>query len=314
MSALILMSTYQGERYLATQLDSILAQTYSNWTIVIRDDGSTDNTLSIIRQYQAQGVHITLLEDQAGNLTACGSFAALMQFALTQHHDYIFFADQDDVWLPDKLEKSIQSLQQLTAQHGADKPALVHTDLQVVNEHLHPIHPSFLHYERLTPRTSHPLRTLLINNYVTGCTVGINRALLHVATPVPTTAMMHDWWLALCAASMGHMTFLNEATMLYRQHAKNAIGSRGLAGKMLDVITLKRGLTRQLTQLRRCFYQAQSLLNRIDQHHPAYSLITRFANMPAHSFIGRYLTARAIQLYPAGHVRHLVFLVMLGWV
>ena len=100
MSALILLSTYQGEKYLAAQLDSLIAQTYSDWILLIRDDGSTDQTISIIHDYCQRDQRISLVSDSLGNLNTQHSFSQLMKHALQRDEPYLFFCDQDDIMPP----------------------------------------------------------------------------------------------------------------------------------------------------------------------------------------------------------------------
>lgn len=313
--ALVLLSTYNGEKYLAEQLNSLIAQTYSWWICLIRDDGSTDKTTSIIQHYCQQDPRFVFLQDQLGNLRPQQSFSALMQTACQRTDNYIFFCDQDDVWLPTKLEKQIALLQSLEQQHGVQTPLLVHSDLSVADEHLQLIHASYLRYEQITRNTVNPIKTLLINNFVTGCTVGINKALLHIATPVPKDAFMHDWWCALCAACTGHIGFLDEATMLYRQHGKNSVGSSGLIGKLKELFYPARFFTKRIKNLRQCFLQADLLSQRLQPRMAADNSITPFAALPSmRNRIQRYRAALGVQLQPASKLRNVMFWVMLGWV
>jgi glycosyltransferase involved in cell wall biosynthesis len=314
MSVLILLSTYNGERYLADQLNSIISQSLSDWVLLIRDDTSRDSTLAIIHEYMARDPRIQLMQDSLGNLNSRGSFSALMKQAELRNENYIFFADQDDVWLPGKLEISVRMLETLEHQHGKAVPALVHSDLRVVDRQLNVIHHSYLHYEGLNRNPINPIKTLLINNYVTGCTMGINRALLQVASPVPNSAFMHDWWCALCAAVTGNIGFIDEATMLYRQHDNNSIGSTGLSGKVKELITLKRGFSRRLNNLRSCFKQAEDLLQRISHGDDYYTTVKEFSLLPDYSLRKRYATTRELQLTPASTLRHTVFLCMMVFV
>lgn len=314
MSVLILLSTYNGERYLADQLNSIIAQSFSSWTLLIRDDGSNDKTLALIEKYAALDTRIKLCQDNLGNLNSRASFSVLMRHAVSHQPDYVFFADQDDVWLPGKLEISIATLRLLEQQHGKQTPALVHSDLRVVDQQLNIIHHSYLNYEGLTRNTLNPASTLLINNYVTGCTMGINRALLEVATPVPAAAFMHDWWCALCAATTGHIGFVDEATMLYRQHGNNSIGSSGLFGKIKDLVTLKRGFSHRLQNLRACFKQADELSTRMNVLDDQYKLVQQFRVLPNYSLRKRYAAIRELQLTPASPLRHTLFLLMMAFV
>jgi glycosyltransferase involved in cell wall biosynthesis len=166
------MSTYNGERYLNQQLDSILAQSVSEWQLFIRDDGSTDSTLDLLQKYannHPKKIHIIT---DGENLGACKSFERLLQ--LHGNADYIAFADQDDVWLPDKIELSLRTIKQAEQQYP-NLPIVVHTDLQVVDEHLNEISPSFWQYSNIRPSLLNDnLHYLAICNSVTGCTALLN--------------------------------------------------------------------------------------------------------------------------------------------
>ena len=227
----ILLPTWNGEEFLAEQLDSLLAQTYQNFAVVIRDDGSTDGTRGLIAQYAAAHPHhIHVLVSDGQNLGARGSFSCLMNYAL-QHKQtlgmeraLLMFCDQDDVWVPHKIAVSMQRMQALQEKHpGA--PALVHSDLRVVDEQLNLIAPSFVAYQGLEPLRNNFGR-MIVSNTVTGCTALLNEELVLLACPVPAGAVMHDWWLALVASAFGHLDYIDEALVEYRQHGRNTIGAR----------------------------------------------------------------------------------------
>jgi hypothetical protein len=148
-----------------------------------------------------------------------------MEAALDTGARYIAFADQDDVWQVDKLDREVDALRAREAAVGSAVPLLVHSDLRVVDEQLRPIHSSFLSFQGLGHNRATPLQTLLTQNFVTGCTTVVNRSLLRAALPLPDV-VMHDWWLALCAAALGEILYCPGATVLYRQHDRNAAGSR----------------------------------------------------------------------------------------
>lgn len=215
----ILLATYNGERYVAEQLDSLLRQTWPDFRVLVRDDGSSDATRDIIKRYvAAYPDRITLCEDH-GNLGVISNFAELMRLSSAP---YVMFSDQDDVWLPGKVQTSFAAMKRLEQRHGADIPLLVHTDLCVVNEALEITAPSFLKQAHL--QTGHTLGRLLIKNNVTGCTTLFNRALLDKALPMPDSCLMHDWWIALVAAAFGEVVLLPRADILYRQHGRNVAG------------------------------------------------------------------------------------------
>lgn len=224
-AVVILLSTYDGAEYVAEQIESIRRQTMSDWTLLVRDDGSSDETVQIVRQLAETDRRILLTQDGGGNLGPAGSFGLLLKRAAEAGACYVALADQDDVWRPDKLARELELLQSREAEVGANTPILVHSDLTVVAEDLSVVHPSFLRFQGLDREAGAPLGRLLVQNFVTGCTVVLNRALVDVATPLPKV-VMHDWWLALCAAALGQLVYLPAPTVLYRQHGRNAAGGR----------------------------------------------------------------------------------------
>jgi rhamnosyltransferase len=222
----IVLSSYNGEKFIAEQIASIQQQTHPSWKLLVRDDGSSDHTIDIVQALAEVDDRIVLLRDDRGNLGPAASFGVLLEHALNAGAGYVALADQDDVWSPTKIARGLESMLRHEGQIGESKPILVHTDLTVVREDLRLVHRSFLAYQGLRNLADSPLGTLLIQNFVTGCTTLINRRLLQVAVPLPSV-IMHDWWLALCAAALGEIHYLPEPTVLYRQHGRNALGSVG---------------------------------------------------------------------------------------
>jgi len=224
----ILLGTYNGETYLSEQIESVREQTWQNWKLFIRDDGSDDGTNRLLNTYQQKDSRIQRVVDNKGNLGTIGNYNELCRIALKNDADTIFFCDQDDVWLPDKVETHVQAIQDIESQNATDCPILVHSDLSVVDSHLKHIHKSFLAYHGVRNVYKEPLCTLLAQNYITACASAFNRALLKLATPIPEEALMHDWWMALCAAACGQIGFIEKPLTFYRQHSDNTIGAKGL--------------------------------------------------------------------------------------
>ncbi len=221
----ILLSTYNGERYLAEQLDSILAQTYTEWKLFIRDDGSKDGTKAILKTYaEAHPERIFLDESESKGLGAMRSFEYLLA-----HHgeaDYFAFADQDDVWDANKIAVCMEALiREETLASG--KPVVVHSDLRVVDEQLDEIAPSFWRYSNIRPdMVDGNSRYLAISNSVTGCAMLFNHAAAVCSLPMSGEAYMHDAWVALMTVCHGGKVVpLHKATIAYRQHRHNVLGA-----------------------------------------------------------------------------------------
>lgn len=227
----ILLPTFNGEKYLAEQLDSLVCQSYQNLIIVIRDDGSSDGTLKVIHSYQARFPDkFHTIENDGRNLGACNSYSFLMNYAVAHKEElglkkaYMMFCDQDDIWIKKKVELEMQTMETAEAE-GADIPVLVHSDLKVVSESGALIAESFLRYQGLHP-AKNKFRQLLFCNLVTGCTALINEPLATRSLPIPEKAIMHDWWLALVASAFGRLVLIHQPLVEYRQHGSNTYGAR----------------------------------------------------------------------------------------
>lgn len=220
----ILMATYNGEPYLQEQIDSIIQQSYTNWRLYIRDDGSTDNTLLLLHEYSAKDDRIMVVGGDSGNLGSARNFGCLLQHAFDAGEIFFCLSDQDDVWSENKLYVLMQAMSEAAGEGGT--PLLIHSDLCVTDQQMNELHPSFMEYQRLGHQTENVLNTLLVQNFVTGCTVLMNRELVGLALPIPVTAVMHDWWLALCAAAFGEIRYVPIALVKYRQHGANVVGAK----------------------------------------------------------------------------------------
>ena len=221
----ICMATYNGELFLAQQLDSILTQTYQDWILFIRDDHSTDSTVQILQRYAEQYPDkLVLINDAAlTGGSAQKNFATILHWVSQRYaFPYFMFADQDDVWLDNKIELCIRLMQQNESDRTV--PTLVHTDLTVVDRQLGVLGNSFFAYRALNPDTT-DLRHLLIQNNATGCTMLWNSALNRLIDLSSDDVAMHDWWIALTASAFGQILCVKEPTMLYRQHGQNVVGA-----------------------------------------------------------------------------------------
>jgi glycosyltransferase involved in cell wall biosynthesis len=220
----ILLSTYNGEKYLDQQINSIIQQTYKKWKLIIRDDGSNDRTVGMIEKYcNLYPEKIITLGKKNTNLGVLASFSNLLTSTNAQ---YIMFCDQDDVWLPRKIEITYEVMKQLENKYGENTPLLIHTDLTVVNGSLEILSSSFQEYQDLAIISDYKTHKLLLNNVITGSTMMINDSLRKIVKSIPSESIMHDWWIGLVAASFGHISYIQETTILYRQHNNNVIGAK----------------------------------------------------------------------------------------
>jgi glycosyltransferase involved in cell wall biosynthesis len=218
----ILLSTYNGSKYIQELILSITRQTYRNWKLFIRDDGSTDGTVNIIQQFVMQFPNkIIIIDDHNNNLGPSQSFSKMMEYS---NANFIMFCDQDDIWLSNKVEVTIEKMLRLERAFP-NKLLLVHTDLTVVDRDLQVISKSFWNYQKLNPSYKY-LNNLLTQNVVTGCTMMINKRLKELAHPIPDKAIMHDWWIALVASIDSGIYHINTSPILYRQHGENDVGAK----------------------------------------------------------------------------------------
>lgn len=215
---LILLSTYNGSSFIKEQIDSLLSQINVDIQILVRDDGSSDATTSILQEYASVDNRINLI--LGDNLGACNSFLELQKEALKYEADYYAFCDQDDVWLNDKLSTAVKVLEE---NGQANQPALYMSAFQMVDANLNKIDTPIY-----TPMLSLP--AALISNCATGCTMVFNRTLLQkTISDVPNSdIIMHDYWLYLtCLIMKGFVFFDTTPYIYYRQHGNNVIGGIG---------------------------------------------------------------------------------------
>jgi rhamnosyltransferase len=313
----ILLGTYNGADYIAEQIQSIQKQSVTEWVLLIRDDGSTDDTVAIIRQITSGDTRIRIVDDNAGNLGVVRNFGRLMTLARDEDAEVIFFADQDDVWRPDKMELQLTRLRQMEGTSASSPPILVHSDLSVVDRNLQRLCESFMAYQGIANERRQPLKTLLVQNFVTGCATVVNRPLLELALPVPEGVLMHDWWLALCAAAFGEIGFVEEPTVSYRQHGRNEVGAKSFWGMLNPLRTnlLERwqigerhflGTTKQAAHL-----SSRMENSRFKPHPGAKTLSDGYAKCLSLARIRRLNWIRANGLRRQGTIRQILFLARL---
>lgn len=219
----ILLATYNGELYLEEQLDSIIKQTFTNWHVLIRDDMSSDNTPLIIEKYALKyPAKFKVLKDSFGNLGSSLNFEKLLE--ASDKNSYIMFCDQDDVWLPMKIELTLNKLLEIENKSNKTIPALIFSDLFVVDKELNLINDSFWKYSKLNPRISSNINSIIANSVVTGCTMIFNKELNSIIKEIPKV-IIHDQWVSILACKFGVISYVNRPLVLYRQHDKNVVGS-----------------------------------------------------------------------------------------
>lgn len=210
-SVAILLATYNGSEYIREFLESLLAQTYTDFKLIVRDDGSTDDTLEIIRNYSSR-IKIDFIATNA-RLGPAKSFFELITHA-NDDFDFYFFADQDDYWHKSKIERAVEKL-------SADKEnvALYCSRLEYVDENLAHIKYSII------PRVV-ALENALVENIATGCTIALTRPARRLIVDYPPgRIIMHDWWFYMVNAAFGKVIYDRFPSIKYRQHSNNTIGA-----------------------------------------------------------------------------------------
>lgn len=219
----ILLATYNGEKYLKEQLDSILNQTYKNIRIIISDDGSKDSTLEILEEYKNKDERIIVYE-QKENLGVVKNIEFLLKKV---EAPYYMLSDQDDYWLPNKVEESLRKLL-------SEKADLVFGDLEVVDENLNTMYKSFNDYMLLTRKIEKYIKDYKVNylyNCVTGCTVLAKKETIEKIVPLPTNSkrVIHDYWIGLMVVLNGKLAYMSEKYIKYRQHGNNQVGTEKIS-------------------------------------------------------------------------------------
>lgn len=212
MKVQVLMSTYNGEKYIREQIDSILNQKGIEVNLLIRDDGSSDNTVKIIQEYAGKDSRVTVYS--GANLKSAKSFFDLV--AKAGNADYYAFSDQDDVWALDKIEAAVKTL----STKDNTKPLLYYCNMKVVDENLNFLYLLHAHNKRTDYRYS-----VLTEYYAAGCTMVFNEAAQELCSNhIPQGNIMHDTWMEVLCQFFGTVYYDPNAYIFYRQHSNNVIG------------------------------------------------------------------------------------------
>lgn len=223
VKTVILLTTYNGSKHLPSLLDSLQNQTETDFTVLVQDDGSEDETVSILTALCEKDSRFSFGSEQGRHLGPAGNFLSLVR---QTDADYVLMCDQDDFWEADKIAVLKQAMKEAEAEYGANTPLLVHSDCSLISEDGDHIGDSFFRHQGWNPKAV-TLPPLLVQNNVTGCTLIMNAPLrkLIAAHARAKDLFMHDWFVALTAASFGKIRFVNQPLTRYRQHEDNAIGA-----------------------------------------------------------------------------------------
>ena len=260
----ILMATFNGMRYLSDQIDSILAQSDPDWILLIRDDGSDEQTLEYLSVLAAREHRVELLLEPRKRLGCCGNFARLMQHALNRNARYFALCDQDDIWHRDKIRLLRTSLRQVEARMGPQAPVLVWSDLRWIDVDGRELASSHFLASAAAKAMKGTGRWALAMNVVPGCAMAGNNMLLRRALPLPQSVHHHDWWLLVVAATVGSCAVVQEALVDYRQHAGNLIGARRPLERARELVCAPRSaLRRAVMTYRESISLASALRSRL---------------------------------------------------
>lgn len=218
----VLLATYNGERFLREQIESLYAQTIKDWTIYVHDDGSTDGTKAILDEYAEKKDNFVVL-DYPSQKGASNNFFSLLKRV---NASYFFFADQDDVWMSNKMEKCLARMLQIE-KSTISKPVLVCCDACVTDEKLKVVSPSLWERSGAHPEFLTNFNESAATPFVTGCTMLLNNAAKEsVLWDVIEKATMHDAFITLCVfKAYGIVEPIRESLMYYRQHGENTLGA-----------------------------------------------------------------------------------------
>ena len=217
----ILLTTYNGEKFLFEQVESIMNQTFHNFVCYVHDDGSKDGTLNILQKMKEKYDEKIVILDYPRQGRPRDNFLSMIEYV---DSPYIMFADQDDYWLPEKIQKTLAKMKEGEAQSGGCAIA-VYSDVKVVDEKLKTISESFYSYTKKDPKQT-SMCDLIMHNVALGCTMMINRELYkRYMQSELTTIPNHDWLFMLLAKLCGEVYYISEPLMLYRQHSRNSVGA-----------------------------------------------------------------------------------------
>ena len=224
----ILLASYNGEKYISEQLDSIINQTYKNWELIIRDDGSKDETMTILDKYEKKDERIKILRDDKGNLGFLKNFEELL---FNAKEEFVLFSDQDDFWLRNKLEKFVEKIKGLD-EKVLSKPLLIHCNSLVCDDKLEIIKEEFID-SKIAKKTNSNI--YFFEYIVQGSTSMVNKKMIKESLPFLKNVTLHDRYFHLLSQFLGTRVFIDESLVKYRQHERNAIGaSKSILKKIMN--------------------------------------------------------------------------------
>lgn len=221
----ILLPVYNGEKYIREQIESLEKQTFKDFKIIIRNDGSSDSSATLLDFVASKYDNIILIKDEKGNLGLSKTLEILIR---ASRSEYFMFCDQDDKWMPNKIEISYEAIKNMESKHP-NTPILVCTDSTCVDDNEKIISQSFFKSQKYTDVTDSPVKIAAMN-VVQGNTCIMNSACKQHLLPFPPY-VLYDHWCGIMISHYGYVKYLHIQTLWYRQHQGNVLGANDVGIK-----------------------------------------------------------------------------------
>lgn len=308
----IIMGTYNGEKYIREQIESILTQDYSEWKLFVFDDGSKDGTEEIVTEYVEKYPDKIYFQKNKKNFGAAGNFFNGIKetVGFFPEAEYFCFSDQDDVWVKDKLSRSLVKIKEIEK----GRPALVFSDVAITDKNLTITASSYFEAEKVD-RTKISLNYLLMENKLIGGTVMINKALLEAELAAEKKglipykkAKMHDWWFGLIAAGLGEIGYVDGFTEYYRQHGNNVVGGESfnsyVRARLSKIYEIRRRINQNIEQGEEFLrYFGDNLSNE------ELNIVKEFVRLKYMGFFGRKISIIKNKFLKSGFIRNIALFI-----
>lgn len=296
----ILLATYNGEEYITDLIESILSQSNSSWRMLVSDDGSSDSTVKILKTYQQRYPEKIEIIQSDPHGSAKSNFFFLLEQSTSE---LVRFCDQDDIWKKDKIEVFLDRYYHLSV----NGPVLLFSDMEVVDENGKELQSSFFKYSHLDPARI-GFNELLALNCIAGCSMMLNSSLRTVILDSNrdafSAALMHDSWCALVAAAFGHIEYINQPLVLYRQHGTNTVGAKEYFSTIL--YSMEHYSARKDVLKKSCC-QAQAFLDsygaKLDEDN--FEVVRAYSCLSQKTLINKWKTLTKYKLWKHGLARKL---------
>lgn len=305
----VIMAAYNGEKFIAEQIDSILDNSFTDIELHICDDGSTDRTEQIASVYVDKYPDKIHYHKNEKNLGVIRNFLYGLIYA---DCPYYMFSDQDDVWEKDKILHTLDKMKSEENSHmaaeGREIPIAVFGDAYMVDGELRSMNSTFQKLSNLTPADT-GLPHVLVENAVIGCTLMINRCLRNKLQTVPEQVRMHDHWIAIMAAALGRLVYLDEPLLKYRQHGNNTLGG----ASDISYATSNLGRIKKIKAgVWDSYYQAGAFLDCFENEltEEQKSVLSYFADIPNHNWFVRKYRILHGGFYKTGFIKNTALLLL----